>query len=136
MALMFPATGSVALRRRLSRTMTSPLAVLVAFDDSSLIAKLLKSFLQLFRIGLAGIISDHYALILHIRLDILDSLLRTQVAFDLVFTVRTMHLRRSREHNSLDITFSKRNHGTEQHGHQQQTLFHILFALVHKNSLS
>ena len=78
--------------------------------------KLSETFFQLFDIGLIGIIRDGYRLCLQVRIEFLQSLLKTDVIVYLPYTVLTLHLRHL-EHGCADV-FRHCGSRTEQYGRQ------------------
>lgn len=78
------------------------LNLLAIFQDASLIAKLLKTFLEFLGGCLVGIIPYCDCLVWHRGLYALDTLFETKVALDLVLTSLTVHLWCCGEHYGLD----------------------------------
>ena len=79
------------------------LDLLAIFQDASLIAKLLKTFLELLWGCLAGIILYCDRLVWHRSLNALDTLLKAKVALDFILTSLTVHLWGCGEHYGLDV---------------------------------
>ena len=79
------------------------LNLLAIFQDASLIAKLLKTFLEFLWGCLVGIILYCDCLVWHRGLYTLDTLLEAKVALDLVLTSLTVHLWSCGEHYGLDV---------------------------------
>ena len=79
------------------------LDLLAIFQDASLIAKLLKTFLEFLGGCLVSIILYCDCLVWHRGLYALDALLEAKVALDLVLTSLTVHLWCCGEHYGLDV---------------------------------
>ena len=77
--------------------------LLTSLQDASLVAELLKALLKLLGSSLIGIIFYGYRLVRNRGLDTLDTLLKTEVALNLVLTSRTVHLRGCCENHSLEV---------------------------------
>ena len=79
------------------------LNLLAIFQDASLIAKLLKTFLEFLWGCLVGIILYCDCLVWHRSLNALDTLFKAKVALDFILTSRTVHLWSCGEHYGLDV---------------------------------
>ena len=80
--------------------------------------ELLETFFQLFHIGLVGIIRDGYRLCLQVCVEVLQSLLKTDVIVYLPYSVLTLHLCYL-EHGCTDV-FRHCGRCTEEYNCQSQ----------------
>ena len=91
--------------------------------NSCLVANLGKALGDVLWSSLVGIIFDSYFLVGYAGGNLVDSLLKAQVAFDLVLAVLSVHLWKSGELYCLDV-FCKHADGKYQHSGYCHNLFH------------
>lgn len=85
------------------------LDLLAIFQDTSLVAELLKGLAELLWRRLGRIIGHGDLLVGHTCLDLLDTLLKAEITLDFVLTILAVHLRRCREDYRL-VVLSKGHH--------------------------